>query len=64
MAAADLTGNNIGLAVEIASIPEYIRGYGHVKEKHMESARKHRNQLLQQWRGEEVEIVNILEPGA
>ena len=61
---ANLTGNNIGLAVEIASIPEYIRGYGHVKEKHMESARKHRNQLLQQWRGEEVEIVNIVEPGA
>jgi indolepyruvate ferredoxin oxidoreductase len=32
--AAALTPDNHALAVEIASLPEHIRGFGHVKERH------------------------------
>jgi indolepyruvate ferredoxin oxidoreductase len=34
-----LTADKLALAVEIASIPEDIRGYGHVKEHHLAAAR-------------------------
>ena len=35
---AGLNAGNLALAVEIARIPEEIRGYGHVKERHLEPA--------------------------
>ena len=38
------------LAVEIASIPDAIRGFGHVKARNMAEAEKTRQRLLQQWR--------------
>ena len=44
-----LTAENLGLAVQIASIPEGIRGYGHVKERHLASARSQWQALLAQW---------------
>ncbi|GAB2510388.1 indolepyruvate ferredoxin oxidoreductase family protein [Pseudoxanthomonas sangjuensis] len=46
---AKLDAGNLGLAVEIASIPEHIRGYGHVKEAHLEKARAREAALLKQW---------------
>ena len=45
-----LNAQNLALAVEIASIPEDIRGYGHVKERHLVIARAKWQQLLQRWR--------------
>jgi indolepyruvate ferredoxin oxidoreductase len=33
---SSLTPDNHALAVEIASLPEHIRGFGHVKERHLE----------------------------
>jgi indolepyruvate ferredoxin oxidoreductase len=33
---ASLTRDNHALAVEIASLPEHIRGFGHVKQRHLE----------------------------
>jgi indolepyruvate ferredoxin oxidoreductase len=36
---AGLTPDNHALAVEIASIPEQIRGYGHVKDRHLGPAK-------------------------
>ena len=45
-----LDRDNVALAVEIASIPEHIRGYGHVKEAHLDEARKVREKLLAAWR--------------
>jgi indolepyruvate ferredoxin oxidoreductase len=45
-----LKPDNIDLAVQIASVPEYIRGYGHVKAKHLEEAKKKTQTLLEQWR--------------
>ncbi len=44
-----LDAGNIALAVEIASIPEQIRGYGHVKEAHLRRARAREAELLARW---------------
>ena len=41
-----LTRDNHALAIEIASLPESIRGYGHVKAKSVEAARRKREELL------------------
>ncbi len=41
-----LTPANHALAVEIASVPEMIRGYGHVKIRHLKQAQKQRAELL------------------
>ena len=50
----EVNSKNIALAVEIASIPEMIRGYGHVKEEHMKEASIKREQLLEQWNSKTV----------
>jgi indolepyruvate ferredoxin oxidoreductase len=47
---ATLDHDNHALAVEIASIPELIRGYGHVKERHLAAAMTRLNDLMQAWR--------------
>jgi indolepyruvate ferredoxin oxidoreductase len=44
-----LTADNLAAAVAIASIPEEIRGYGHVKERHLVAARAKEAQLLDQF---------------
>jgi len=41
---------NVALAAEIARIPEEIRGYGHVKERHLKAARTKWDALLKRWR--------------
>ncbi len=46
-----LTPERLALAVQIASIPEDIRGYGHVKERHLQAARARWDALMAQWRG-------------
>ena len=38
------------LAVEIAKIPEHIRGYDLVKQRHVESAKSHEKLLLEEFR--------------
>jgi indolepyruvate ferredoxin oxidoreductase len=45
-----VTPQNYGLAVDLASIPEYIRGYGHVKERHLKDAKVREAALLDQFR--------------
>jgi indolepyruvate ferredoxin oxidoreductase len=47
---AGLNASNLALAVQIARIPEDIRGYGHVKERHLKAARAQWERLMQQWR--------------
>ncbi|MBD7959454.1 indolepyruvate ferredoxin oxidoreductase family protein [Comamonas avium] len=47
---SQLTVDKLPLAVEIARIPEDIRGYGHVKERHLQAARSKWQALMQQWR--------------
>lgn len=45
-----LNASNLALAVEIARIPEEIRGYGHVKERHLAAARPKWAALMSRWR--------------
>ena len=48
----ELSAPKLALAVEIASIPEDIRGYGHVKDRHLTAARAKWQGLTAQWRGQ------------
>lgn len=48
---AGLQAGNHALAVEIAGLPEKIRGYGHVKARNLAATRPQWDALLQQWRG-------------
>jgi len=48
---AALAPYNHALAVELAQIPEHIRGYGHVKERHMKTAKTKETGLLAAFRG-------------
>lgn len=47
---SSLDGGNVDLAAEIASIPEHIRGYGHVKEDHLHKAKAREAELLKEFR--------------
>ncbi len=45
-----LSQDNHATAVEIARIPEKIKGFGHVKERNLVAARQQWQALMQQWR--------------
>jgi indolepyruvate ferredoxin oxidoreductase len=45
-----LNAGNLSLAAEIARIPEDIRGFGHVKARHLAAARPKWAALMQRWR--------------
>jgi len=47
---AGLTADKHALAVKIANLPEQIRGYGHVKARHMAAVRPHWEALMTDWR--------------
>ncbi len=47
--AKGLTAERLALASDIARIPEEIRGYGHVKERHVHAARAKWDGLMKQW---------------
>jgi indolepyruvate ferredoxin oxidoreductase len=47
-----LNASNHDLAVQIACIPEQIKGFGHVKERNLAAARPRWDALMRQWRGE------------
>ena len=51
---ASLQATQIDLAVQLASLPEHIRGYGHVKDAHLEKVRVQRAELLLQLQASEV----------
>ena len=44
-----LTADNHAVAIDIARIPDQIRGFGHVKERNLVAARQRWAQLVQQW---------------
>jgi indolepyruvate ferredoxin oxidoreductase len=46
---ASLNASNHALALDIARLPEQIRGFGHVKERHLAAANSRRTALLEQW---------------
>jgi indolepyruvate ferredoxin oxidoreductase len=41
-----LTPENLAAAAEIASVPDQIRGYGYVKERHLVAAKAREDELL------------------
>jgi indolepyruvate ferredoxin oxidoreductase len=45
-----LTPDNHHLAVGLAAIPEKIRGFGHVKQRHLTAAKADEAALLEQFR--------------
>ncbi len=49
-----LSAANHDLAVEIARVPEQIRGYGHVKVRHLTGARSQWQALMARWRSGET----------
>jgi indolepyruvate ferredoxin oxidoreductase len=50
-----LRADNHALALEIASLPEQIRGYGHVKDRNLVAARTRWNELMAKWRHPEAQ---------
>ena len=46
---AGLSRDSHALAVEIASLPEAIRGFGHIKAKSVEAARKKQAELISRY---------------
>jgi indolepyruvate ferredoxin oxidoreductase len=52
---AKLAPNNHALAVELARIPDQIRGYGHVKERSLKEAKAAEASLLQQFRSPQAQ---------
>ena len=47
---ANLTPENHHLAVGLAAVPEKIRGFGHVKQRHLAVAKADEAALLEQFR--------------
>jgi indolepyruvate ferredoxin oxidoreductase len=45
-----LAAHNHAIAVELAAIPEHIRGYGHVKERHLKAAKAKEAELVASFR--------------
>ncbi len=50
-----LSPDNHGLAVEIARVPEQIKGFGHVKDRNLAAARAHWEQLMKVWQQPQAE---------
>ncbi len=46
---AGLRAENHALALDIARIPEKIRGYGHVKERNLRTVRQQWSELMSRW---------------
>jgi indolepyruvate ferredoxin oxidoreductase len=49
---AALSADNHALGLEIARIPEQIKGFGHVKERNLAAARSQWARLMAQWQSE------------
>jgi indolepyruvate ferredoxin oxidoreductase len=47
---ANLAPGTYATAVELAAIPEHIRGYGHVKDRHLKVAKEREAKLLERLR--------------
>ncbi len=55
-----LSVKNIDLAVEIASIPEHIRGYGHIRDQHAAKAMTRQAELLKAYRSGSQKVVDAM----
>jgi indolepyruvate ferredoxin oxidoreductase len=58
---AKLTPDNHALAVGLAAIPEKIRGFGHVKARHLVAAKADEAALLEQFRSGQAPVLKAAE---
>ena len=58
---AKLTPDNHALAVGLANIPEKIRGFGHVKARHLTAAKADEAALLEQFRSGQAPALKAAE---
>ncbi|MGN6669106.1 MAG: DUF6537 domain-containing protein, partial [Trinickia sp.] len=47
-----LKADTLPLAIELANLPDGIRGFGHVKENNLKAVRVKWNDLMTKWRTE------------
>ena len=59
---AKLSPANIGYAIEIAQLPDQIRGYGHIKEANYETTKAEWDRLLAEWRNPNPLAVSVSSP--
>jgi indolepyruvate ferredoxin oxidoreductase len=59
-----LNAQNHSVAVELASLPEQIRGYGHVKERHVAVAKAREAQLVATFRNGPAKVQHVIEIAA
>ena len=57
-----LDSRRLELAREIAALPHFIRGFGHVKEANVRTVRRRAAKLIEQFDGARVSLVDIHEP--
>lgn len=55
--AESLTPENHELAIALASIPEQIRGFGHIKAANLEKALQRQQELLEAWRNPQPQAI-------
>ncbi len=58
---ANLNAENYAVAVEIAALPEFIRGYGHVKDNNVAVVARRGEELNRKYAGGETQVVKIQE---
>jgi indolepyruvate ferredoxin oxidoreductase len=58
---ANLNAGNHHIAVGLAAIPEKIRGFGHVKLRHLKAAKADEAALFEQWRAESAPLLKAAE---
>jgi indolepyruvate ferredoxin oxidoreductase len=56
---AGLSAGNHAVAVQLMSLPERIRGYGHVRERHAQAVAAERETLLAQWQRGDGAVVEL-----
>jgi indolepyruvate ferredoxin oxidoreductase len=58
---AKLGPDNHAIAVALASVPEKIRGFGHVKQRHLKAAKADEAALSEQWRAGAAPLLKAAE---
>ncbi|MBL4890208.1 MAG: indolepyruvate ferredoxin oxidoreductase family protein, partial [Candidatus Lindowbacteria bacterium] len=58
----NLTKAKLAMAVELAGLPHFIRGYGHVKEANVNTVQRRAFNVMKKFDNEQLEVVNIHQP--